>query len=146
MDFETFSRIVESARLNHPNWFEGEIEPVAYPEDLTHVENALGILLPDQYKQFITHYPGGYFAFTNIFSVRPDSDWYVLEKARVLKLGQGFLPISDDQAGGFYGYRVVDNTCECAIYYYYTMEKDGPRKSYSSLYEFLISVGLQDAQ
>jgi SMI1-KNR4 cell-wall len=121
MDFDEFNALVQTTQKDHPRWFmHGRRDAPATDEDVLRAEEKLGVKFPPEYVSFLKAYGGGDFCFSNVFSVNPSSKWYVVDhNARVARLGaKDFLAISDDQAGGYYGFRVSRGVCESKVVYY----------------------------
>lgn len=74
MDFDIFNTIVDECKTKKPKLF-----------GLGHdkILNAEEIELPNQYKEFLMKYGGGYFGYTNIYSLDEDSDFYILKHNNV---------------------------------------------------------------
>lgn len=143
MDIDTFSALVESLKAEHAIWFEGESDRLATNSDLDALEAEIGVRLPNQYKDFARLYGGGYFAFTNVFSADRDGEWFILDQMISASFPAGFIPISDDEAGGYYGFVCKSGACEEGVYYFYSSEDDGPTFMFPSLFDYLVKVGLR---
>lgn len=143
MEQVEFARHVREAQVNHPFWFEGATEQPASIDEIEQAERKLGAKFPGEYRQFLLNYPAGYFAHTNVFSVHTDSKWYIFALNLKIGLMPGFLVVSDDQCGGYYGFLVGDGFCGSEIYYKYISELDPPKKTYDSLFEYIAKIGLE---
>jgi len=108
MLFDQFDELVRTSITQKPAWFVGKEAP-ADDNDIARVEAALGHSLPDQFKHFSKTFGGGYFGAINISSLVETSDWYILARPKVSVRGNPMLVISDDEAGGYYGF-VFDGT------------------------------------
>ena len=147
MNFEEFKKIVEEAKSKHPFWFDSESDPKADNDQIKQASEALGVNLPEDYIDFVKEYGGGYFAFTNIFSVYSNSDdWYIVERNFEYNLPENnFIAISDDEAGGYYGFRVKDGICDSSIAYW-DHESHDPimDRQYDNLFSFIAEIGLKN--
>ena len=146
MDLHEFSKIVDQKKKDHPSWFEGETDSLENGSNIRNAEVALGLVLPETYKLFFKYYGGGYFAFTNIFSVDNDGEWNIVDKNDEAKsyLPQNFVAISDDETGGLYGYVTVEGKCREGICYWDhdCGEIGGP--VYEDVFEYVVAVGLSN--
>lgn len=115
MDFDAFQMRVEDARHRTPKWFALEGDPPASDTELQAAELSLKTELPGQYRQFAQEYGGGYFALSNVFSARTDSEWNIAEKNRMLRIPD-FIAVSDNGCGDFYGFQTHDGRCSERIF------------------------------
>ncbi len=146
MKLADFNTIVRQKKKDNPFWFEDEHEILAADDSIKNAENQLSVILPDTYKQFVKYYGGGYFAFTNIFSVDENGEWYIVEKNYDARsyLPNNFIAISDDETGGFYGYNVVDGKCNEDVFYWDHDSATIGDKLYKNVFEYITMVGLTD--
>lgn len=143
MNYSEFESLYREAIASKPLWLEGEMEPAATDEQIARLEGELHAKLPEQYRYFLKHYGAGYFAFTNIFSALEDSDWYMVDRIRDMNIPPSYLPISDDEAGGTYGFVLNDGECSEEVYYHHSFDSDIPMKSFPSFLDFVATVGLK---
>lgn len=147
MDFDEFDALVQIAQKNHPGWFRhGRRDGPATDEDIRKAEQTVGVKFPPEYVRFLTAYGGGDFAFVNIFSVDPGSKWnVVVNNERVASLGaKDFLAISNDQAGGYYGFRVSSDVCEAKVIYYdWETNEMAVGRTFDNLFSFLSEDALR---
>lgn len=143
MDFNQFCSHVDALKARKPIWFGLESEPLASESDISTAEAALGVRLPNSYRDFVRTYGGGFFAFGNVFSVAVGSDWNIVEKNRQTKI-PAFLVVSDNGAGDYYGFSVVDQVCGERIYLW---DHESPQKvaetSFDNLFDFLMVSALR---
>ena len=107
MNNNQFDDCVRKIITEHHAWFKG-VEPAAFEVDVAILEAKLGNALPEQFKHFALTFGGGYFGKTNISTLHEDSVWYVLSRPRIEVEGRDMLVISDDEAGGYYGFLLED--------------------------------------
>lgn len=143
MNFEEFASVFEAVKATKPLWLEGEMEAVATDEQVSDVEAKLDLKLPTQYLEFVQNIGSGYFGFTNVFSLNPESDWYLPAMMMQFDLPDDFLPITDDETGGYYGFEVEGNVCGEEVYYYHLDDSDEPIFKYENFFDYLVSVGLK---
>ena len=136
-----FDDLVRSLKAERPFWFEGDSEPLASDEQIDSAEAALGVNLPIEYRDFLRRYGGGYFARTNVFSVDPASEWYIVARQPADARGK-FVAVTDDETGGYYGFQVDQNRSGDQVYYFNPDDGDEPTLMYPSFLEYLARVGL----
>lgn len=84
MEYGQFIEHVNRLKVLYPIWFELDTDPIGTAADIQATENQLNIYLSEKYKKFIGIFCGGYFAFTIIYSVSPDSEWNIVKQNRSL--------------------------------------------------------------
>jgi hypothetical protein len=145
MNANEFREIVQRARAANPLWFELEADPPASAGEIGHLEASLGMKLPGDYSDFLLEYGGGYFAMAVLFSAREGSPFNLLQNNEEAGfLGKGFLAISDNGAGDYYGYRVIDGAAQPGIVF--ADHEQGyalGSTSFADVYEFLARKALQ---
>ncbi|OOF88474.1 hypothetical protein BKG94_06860 [Rodentibacter ratti] len=104
---------------DYPNLFLfRELEPKATIKNESEIENYLRAKLPPVYVAFQKTFGGGSFGFTELFSIAPDSEYYVLgTQSNINIINNGFFPIFDDQTGGVYCFKKVGSYFLEEIYY-----------------------------
>lgn len=142
MTFLEFKTLVEKLKVEHPHWFESECEPPATDGRIHEVETRLRITFPDDYRLFLKTFGGGYFAFTNIFSVNPSSEWNIVTKNSESGIPR-FLAVSDDEAGGYYGYRVDNIVTDRRIYYWDHESQKVLGPQYDDIFSYIANTGFQ---
>jgi hypothetical protein len=118
MDIDEFDRRLSASKASKPKWFEMEGEPPCSHPEIAALEECLGLVLPGEYKVYLTCYGGGYIGHINVFSAHIESDWYLPKCNRLVPAELKFVAVTDDQTGGYYGFRVDGDTCSEAIYYW----------------------------
>lgn len=142
MDWPEFEKHLEAARRSHPRWFEDAREPLPADRALEEAEVALGVRLPEAFKEFVRRIGGGYFGAINVFGVAAD-EWNIVENNRQFPLPEGFIAISDDEAGGYYGFGSACGVCSQDVTYCYPMEADAPKPVAPDFLSYLVRVGLK---
>jgi len=134
MNLSSFKESVAEKKRDYSFWFDDESDVDATNETIRMAEKELGVVLPQKYKEFVTEYGGGFFAFTNVFSIDLDSNWNILRRNKEAEpyLPERFIAISDDETGGLFGFLVDEGQCSDNI----------TEKLYSDIFEYVISVGL----
>ena len=143
MDFNDFEQLVQDLQKRRPMWFVGDAEGPASDEQLAVAEKLLGVTLPNEYKQFVQCYGGGYFAMTNVFSANPESEWFIVARQKDFQLGDGFVAVTDDETGGAYGFVVEKGKCSERVFYFHPDDGSPPVEQYPSFLTYLAKVGLQ---
>ena len=143
MESDEFDAIWEKFHSLRPTLQIDTREPAADEVKLAHAEHCLTAVLPSQFKLFLKRYGGGHVGSSNIFSVNPGSDWYLIDKLAELSLPTWFLPISDDETGGFYGFLVKEGVCSDTLHYLDPDESGEPTLTDDSFYSYLARVGLE---
>lgn len=139
MTFDEFVTVSSAAEQKRPTLFATENDPPATRIEIDMAERDLGRSLPVDYLNFIARFGGGYFGLANVFSVHAGSEWNLVERQKWVRQRQPFLAISDDEAGGFYGY--ADDTSR--IFYLYPSEAEAATLAYDDLFDFLTKTALR---
>ena len=139
---DAFDSRVRQVMADKPNWFE-MTESVASEEEIARVEAELGCALPKQFRHFAMTFGGGYFGGLNVATVKERSDWYILSRPRVSVPEGRLLVISDDQAGGYYGF--IQAAHEAAGGIWYAHPDDGQHRELAarSFFEFIETFALK---
>lgn len=136
-DFQT--AVIGSISSN-AGWFANMEGPVD-AQTVELLERGLAVKLPEQFCAFLTNYGCGYVGKINLFSARPESEWYLpLRNARTLPAS--FLAISEDEAGGFYGFSRVGPECGPEVLYLYPDEADGSKSIAPTFNDYIIQMAL----
>lgn len=143
MNVNEFNSIFDKVKSTNPLWLEGEMEPKATDDSVSFVESKLGVKLASQFVEFIKNFGSGYFGFTNVFSVDPDGEWYLLDVMDQFSFPEKFIPVSDDETGGYFGFLVDENNCSEGVYYWHSSDGIDPKLKYESFYDYLVDVGLK---
>lgn len=144
MDMLEFKKIVDIKKQLNPFWFDNPSDLEAQDYQVAKAESQLGVLLPKKYKEYVNTFGGGYFAFANIFSVTGDSECYICKRNEEARnyLPKNYVAISDDEAGGMYGYVVREGVCGDEIFYWNHDDGSISKTAYDDLFEYLVEVGL----
>ena len=142
MDIDRFNAIRQSCRKARPLMFAEEAEAASTDKEIAAAERALALKLPPDYKTYLRHYGGGYVGSINVFSVNEQSEWNLSTRRTALNLPEDFLAITDDETGGYYGFRVRGGVCEDSVYYLQPDDGGSPMPSFPSFFDYVARVGL----
>jgi hypothetical protein len=143
MEWDAFRARVSQLKKQNPVWFGLESDPPASEHAIALAETALGVILPQSYRQFVREFGGGYFAFASVFSVEPGSDWNVVDRNRD-RAGGGFVRVSDSGCGDYYGFMASGGECEERIHLADHEARGQVRATeYRDLFELLAAVALK---
>lgn len=145
VDFEFFKNEVKQAQQNHPLWFGMESDQKATDPIIADAEAKLSTKLPDDYKKFIYEYGGGYFAFSNVYSLEIGSDWNLIDvNNKYADIRGEHLLISENGLGDFYGFKITSGVCESKIYFYDHEIQSWQLSPYGNLFEYLKASALSN--
>jgi hypothetical protein len=114
MDRRAFVRTVETARATRPQWFDVPQDAKADDDALRHAEAALGVVLPEDYKWFLSEFGGGDFVFTAIYSADRSSSLYVVENQSLAE-SRSVVAFADNGCGDLYVFPVVEGVAQDAV-------------------------------
>lgn len=86
------------------------------------------------HSTFLTNYGGGYFGYANIYSLDPDSYFYIGKHNKTVL--DKLLFIADNECGDSYAFRIEDGKCDGAVAFY-----DHEKKKYA-IRNFAISLNI----
>ncbi|QXH44770.1 SMI1/KNR4 family protein [Pseudomonas xanthosomatis] len=141
MNFEEFSKLANEKIQKNPIWFQLERDAPSNDEEVIRVESNLGIQLPDEYKQFVKTYGGGYFAFSIVYSPNPNSD-FPLEKINTDNTFDTYILFSENGSGDYYGFPVSDKKCSSSIFFWDHESGQWNGTEYLNFYCFLADKAL----
>jgi hypothetical protein len=145
MDFNEFFEKVTEIKSKQPIWFGLESDAIATDKEINHAEMSLSVLFPDEYKQFVKTFGGGYFAFTTVYSVGQNSEWDIILKNKNCELikSHNFLAFSDNHSGDYYGFKTSLGLCDSKIYFYDHETQQIKKTDFKNIFEFILKIGLQ---
>lgn len=140
MNLSEFDARISRAAEENPVWFALERDPPATELQVARAQEAAGIEFPEEYKQFLARFGGGLFAFSNIFSVSPESEWFVVERNRAAGfLGGDFLAVSENGVGDHYGFVRGGGG---RVYFFDHETRERIETNFANLFEYLDHVAL----
>ncbi|QFT87266.1 SMI1 / KNR4 family protein [Bacillus sp. THAF10] len=144
MNYNEFLKIINETRNKRPIWFGIESEPKGSDFQIQNVEKTLLLSLPDEYKRFVKEFGGGYFAFTNIFSVSEIGDWNIVKLNNQIGLrnSHSFLAFSDMETGDYYGFTFEKGVCDSKVSFFDHEINKVVETKYENLYRYILDVGM----
>ncbi|WP_319611868.1 SMI1/KNR4 family protein [Brenneria sp. L3-3Z] len=141
---DQFVKIVDYVRSKKPNWFLTEDEHLAIKEEAEKVEKEIDGYLPEKYVFFSLRYKAGHFAFLNIYSLSPNSEWYILFKnGEYIAMPENFLAFSDDETGGYYGFLKEAGHYSNDVYFYDSSLDEPPVSMNKDFFDFVVDKAFQ---
>ena len=67
----------------------------------------------------------------------------MLNRLKQFDLPKDFIPITDDETGGYYGFKVVNKLCCNEVYYFNADDAPDVVCKYSCFYDFIVKLGLK---
>jgi hypothetical protein len=80
MSYTEFKELVRIAKEKNPVWFALDADRPASDAEISQAELDLRVTLPAESGSFVKDFGGGYFAFANVFSVQPESEWNIVQR------------------------------------------------------------------
>lgn len=141
MEFAEFTAVVETARKENPILFSLGHDAIPAPEAAAEFERQNRIKLPEKYVQFLLAYGGGYFGFSNVYSLDETSDFYLLKHNKMPL--ESIFRVGDNGWGDYYAFRVDGGTCSEELYFQDHEAGKVSGTGYGDILECLIKVGLK---
>jgi hypothetical protein len=140
-----FINIFNKKKQENPFLFEDTLDVVGTDLEIREVEQKLAVALPQSYKEFVKKCGGGDFGYIDIFSVNKQGCWYIVKNNQDFKhyLPKNFIAISDDQTGGYYGYKILKDKCEEQIFYWHYDGGFDSNLVYQNIFDYIIKVGFK---
>ncbi len=135
MTRDDFNALATEAKGRSPSWFD-QVERPVHADQVAALERTLEVTLPNDFRAFLLDHGAGYFGAAIILSADQSSDWYIPARGRHAFISRGFVAISDDEAGGFYGFECQSGVCGKAVFYWYPDEIDEPKQVAASFYDW----------
>ena len=143
MTFEEFKDIVAERKRSMPSRFALESDAPASSEMISKAEEGLNATLPPKFKAFLSEFGGGDFGTLSIFSVDPNGYSHIVARNRDPLIADhkpnNFIVISDDSAGGFHGFRVIEGVGQEQVDYW-DWESGEFLSSYDDVFEFIAEM------
>lgn len=145
MNFEEFSKLIAEKKRSNPIWFQLEGDAPSSKEEIYQLEANIDAQLPDEYRQFVTKFGSGYFAFSAVYSPNPDSN-FPLEKTNFNNQGirKNHIIFSENGSGDHYGFQVSEKKCSSGVFFWDHELEEWHKTEYSNLFAFLASTALNN--
>ena len=124
MDFKVFKEVVKKVQIKTPFLFELGHDNIPTAEDIIAFQKQHKILFPEKYIQFLSNFGGGYFGYTNIYSL------------------PSLLFIADNGCGDYYAFRIQNSRCSEEIVFYDHENGTVQNTDFSDVLEYLVKIGL----
>ena len=141
MIYEDFVEIVKKTKKRKPILFELESDKKFSLNEIAIFERENHIFLTEEYKKIISVFGGGYFGFSNIYSLDSESDFYILNNQR--DVPKNYLAIADNGCGDYYVIRTENGYCQKGIFFYEHETQQIENTEFMDIFEFLVAVGLK---
>lgn len=128
MDKIKFDIKIKEIAKKDPVLFELESDKSAEEESISYIENYYEAKLPDDYKEFLKQYGGGYFGYIVVFSCDKNGMFYIkdnISKSWIEK--KSFFPVIDFETGDYLGFKVKDKVCQNEMVLYSHEENEFTR-------------------
>lgn len=143
MDKIEFKNKVTEMMEIKPILFSLDSDNKACEEIIINVEEHYNIKLPDDYKEFLKDFGGGYFGFIVVLSCDCNGKFYIKNRvSREWVLNKSFLPAVDLETGDFIGFKVESGICESNVSLY-SHEEDELTDLKINFYDVLFKYGLK---
>ncbi len=140
MDFETFVKVVEKAKMETPLLFELQHDNIPTMKDVITFQEQYQIILPEKYIQVLLNYGGGYFGYANVYSLDKDSYFFIFNYNPVNVKDLFF--IADNECGDYYAFQVEGNKCGEKVVFYDHESNTVQETAFSDVLEYLAKIGL----
>lgn len=143
MDFEEFKEFVENTKKQHPVWFGLPSDSQSTEESIMFAEKKMDAVFPNQYKEFLKEYGGGYFGFTVIYSLDDASDWNLINKNEENNhIRSDFLIFSENELGDFFGFHIDNGKCGPSLYFFDHETQKWSETKFVSFIQYVEKKGL----
>ncbi len=139
MEYVAFEEFVEKVKKEKPILFELDHDEIPDEKSLKMFQKENNIKLPRKYCDFLMGFGGGYFGFTNVYSIDKQSDFYIMSNQSCVP--DNYLAIAGNGCGDCY---VLLKNSDC-IEKIYLFEHDSGNlyEVAEDILEFLVKYGLR---
>lgn len=139
MEYVVFEELVEKVKKENPILFELDHDEIPDEKSLEMFQKENNIKLPRKYCDFLMGFGGGYFGYTNIYSIDRKSEFYIMSNQSYVQ--NNYLAIADNGCGDCY---VLLKNSDC-IEKIYLLEHDSGKlyEVAHDILEFLVKYGLR---
>jgi hypothetical protein len=140
VEIDEFLEVCGQMKAKKPRLFQrSTLDSLATPAHIEAVERALGLTLPAAYSSFLKALGGGELGFLVVFSVDPNSKWFLLDRVNRSKgvIPPGFIPFSDDFTGGYYLLKADSDLASNSVYFWAQDDRTPPSLLHEDLLTFI---------
>ena len=137
MKTEEFDAVAAAQIASKPAWFSSMEKPLD-KSAIDRERRRLGFEIPGDYLHFVEHFGAGYCGSINISSLDSKSRWYRWDKPLQISDDQSLLILSDDEAGGYYGFLLEAGECSREIYYVNLDDRRQIEKVEETFFDFVL--------
>ena len=143
MDKISFDNKFKEIVAEKPKLFALESDNKANDEKINVIENHYKIKLPENYKEFVKQYGGGYFGFIVVFSCDESGMFFIKDYvSKEWIQNKSFLPVVDFETGDFIGFEVKEGICQNTVSLY-SHEENKLVKLGMDFYDVLLKYGFK---
>ncbi|NBF05861.1 hypothetical protein GV819_26545 [Pseudomonas sp. Fl5BN2] len=145
MNDSDFKQLLAKRKCDQPIWFALPADRCASEDDISGFEQAWGLQLPGDYRQFLKAFGGGYFALGIVYSLDEASDLNLprINRAHPV-IAQDHLLFSENGCGDFYGFKIENHQCRAEIFCFDHASAEWQETGYRNLLSFLAEVALSN--
>lgn len=144
LNIEKLNYAVKQVAAKNPIYFELDREfPSESPFNFSNIEMTLGATLPDDYKEFVVLYGGGYFGLTVIYSVVTGGEWDICQ-ANIDDKVEGYIIFSDNGCGDLYCFKIHDGVCGAEVYFFDHESEQVEQTNYPNIFSYLLDNAFPD--
>lgn len=139
MEYVVFEELVKKVKKEKTILFELDHDEIPDEKSLEKFQKENSIKFPRKYCDFLMGFGGGYFGFTNMYSIDKQSDFYIMSNQSCVP--DNCLAIADNGCGDCY---VLLKNSDC-IEKIYLFEHDSGKlyEVAEDILEFLVKSGLR---
>jgi hypothetical protein len=150
MDLAEFDRLAESLRHRSALATATDGLPLiegftSTAQEITDVEQHLGVTLPDKYKSFMMRYGGGGFGFVELIPLTspPSAGIQDLDSLNREEFpDRSFIAVAPVGTGDYWGFPVTHGRCHDQVWFHFH-DADDPELDADDFLEFVARHGLQ---
>ena len=117
MNLTEFREAVMASQVNE-HWFELPVR--VSDKDVAKIERKLGVVFPPDFRVVLGEYGCGQFHYVELLEADPKAETGLLQTNLDLR-GEGisgFIAVSSNGCGDYYGFKAVNGVCSDAVYFY----------------------------
>lgn len=139
MEYVAFEELVAKVKKENPILFELDHDEMPDEKSLEMFQIENNIKLPRKYSDFLMGFGGGYFGYTNIYSIDRKSEFYIMSNQGYVP--DNYLAIADNGCGDCY---VLLKNSDCIEKIYLLEHESGKLYEVArDILEFFVKYGLR---